>query len=468
MRVMVATAELAPVTHVGGLGEAVAGLVGALRDAGAVVDVVLPDYEPTRTALAGETRRRIAVPGWAGPASVRVGAHATAGRLHLVTVPHIERSHPYLQPNGDGWPDNDARFLAFSRAVAALARTDPPDVLHLNDWHTATVPAALTAPPPTVLTVHDEAHQGVTSGSWLRRLGPRSRHYEWWGGTNPLAGGIALADRIVAVSVNRAREIRTPQGGCGLDGALRARGDAVSGIRNGLDVARWDPSSDSLLAARFAAGDRGLVPARRANRMAVFERVGWSDDGRPLAVMVSRLTARKGVDMIVPIVPVLRHVPMRLVLLGIGEVALVRALAGLAADHADSFAFVERVDDQLAHLLFGGGDLLVVPSRFEPCGLTAMQAMRFGAIPVVTPVGGLVDAVTDVDQSPAGHGFVADSVGGVGIVSALFRAARLLADRRRHVPLVRRIMALDWSWDEPARQYLDLYARAVACAGRCA
>ncbi len=461
MRVLFATAELAPITSVGGLGEAVAGLTGALRESGVVVDVVMPDYAPRRTTLAGEVRRRIAVPGWAAPASVRIGEHATAGRIHLVTVPRIERSHPYLQPDGAGWPDNAARFLAFSRAVAAIVRADPPDVLHIHDWHTGAVLAGLPAPPPSVLTLHNVAYQGIADGSWLRRLGPRGRHYEWWGGTNPLSGAIALADRVVAVSPHHAGEIRTTAGGFGLDGPLRARGDALGGIRNGIDVVRWDPSNDPLLAAPLGIDDRHLLAARRRNRSAVLEHVGWTDDGRPLAVMVSRLTAQKGIDTIAPIIPVLRHVPMRLALLGLGEAPLVRTMAGLAADHPDAFAFVERHDDALARRMFGGGDVFVMPSRFEPCGLAQMEAMRYGAIPVVTPVGGLVDTVPDVDTTPDGLGLVADSVDAVGVVAALFRAARALADRRRHEPLVRRIMAADWSWCEPAALYAAEYERIV-------
>jgi starch synthase len=173
--------------------------------------------------------------------------------------------------------------------------------------------------------------------------------------------------------------------------------------------------------------------------------------------MVSRLTDQKGIDLVLPVVPALRHVPLRLVVLGVGEAPLVRALAGLAADHPTTLAFVERFDEQLARLMFGGGDLFLMPSRFEPCGLAQMQAMRYGAIPVVTPVGGLVDTVTDVDRMPDGRGIVADSVDGVGVLAALFRGARLLADRRRRPPLVRRIMALDWSWHDPAARYIDEY-----------
>ncbi len=462
MRVLVAAAELAPATSVGGLGEAVAGLVGQLRATGVDVDVVIPDYTPRRVPLDGEVRQRLSVPAWAGPASVRVGAHATMGRLHLVTVPAIERSHPYLAPDGSGWPDNDARFLAFGRAVAALVRAQRPDVLHLHEWHTGTVLAALVDPPPSVLTLHNVAHQGATDGAWLRRIGPRGPHYEWWGGTNPLAGAIALADRLVAVSPHYADEIRTPAGGAGLDGRLRQRGEALVGIRNGLDVDHWDPARDEHLVARFAADDRALLAARARNRTAVVAQLGWPDDGTSLAVVVSALTRRKGIDLLTPVIPVLRHVPMRLVVLGVGEAPIVAALAVLAADHPTTFAFVERFDEALAHRLLAGADVFVMPSRFEPCGRSQLQAMRYGAVPIVTPVGGLVDTVPDVDETPDGHGIVADDASSVGIVSALFRAARVLANRRRHGPLVRRIMGRDWSWRQPAAGYVAEYERVVA------
>jgi starch synthase len=317
-----------------------------------------------------------------------------------------------------------------------------------------------------VLTLHNVAYQGVADGSWLRRIGPRGRHYEWWGGTNPLSGGIALADRIVAVSPNHAREILTPAGGFGLAEALRARAGDLTGIRNGIDSARWDPATDGLLTAPLRADERGLLAARRRNRAAVLDRVGWPDDGRPVAVMVTRLTPQKGVDLIRPVVPALRHVPMRLVVLGVGDADLVRTLAGLAGDHPDVFAFVERHDESLARHLFGGGDVFVMPSRFEPCGLAQMEAMRYGAIPLVTPVGGLVDTVADVDVSPDGTGLVAEAVDAVSIAAGLFRAARLLVDRRRHEPLVRRIMGVDWSWREPAGRYAATYAGLLASLPR--
>ncbi len=463
MRVLVAAAELAGVAAVGGLADAVAGLVGAVRGAGVDVDVVVPDYEPERhrRPLDGEVRRRIDVPGWAMPAVVRSGVHPIAGAVHLVSVPGIARSHPYLRPDGSGWPDNPARFLTFSRAVAAMVRRDPPDVLHLHDWHTAAVLAALPSPPPSVLTVHNVAYQGVTGGSWLRRIGPRGRHYEWWGGTNPLSGGIALADAVVAVSPNHAAEIKTPAGGFGLDGLLRDRWADLSGIRNGIDTAVWDPATDPALAARYAAGDRpGAVDvARAANRRALLDLCGWPDDDVPLGVVVSRLTEQKGIDMLARIVPVLRHVEMRLLVLGAGEAPLVRTLAAQRADHPRHLAFVEAYDQPLAHLMFGGGDVFVMPSRFEPCGLAQMQAMRYGAIPVVTAVGGLRDTVVDADRNRDGTGLVAERPDPVDVTAALFRATRLLVDRRRRSAVVGRAMVADWSWREPAGEYGALYER---------
>ena len=158
----------------------------------------MPDYGGIQ--LLDETSSTIVVPDWVGAATLRIGTHPAVGRLHLISVPGMARPHPYLQPSGHGWADNNERFFRFAAAVAAYVNADPPDVLHLNDWHTSTVLAAADASIPSVLSIHNLAYQGTTDGTWLKRLGPRASHYEWWGDTNPLSGGIALADRVVAVS----------------------------------------------------------------------------------------------------------------------------------------------------------------------------------------------------------------------------------------------------------------------------
>jgi starch synthase len=452
MRVVFATAELAPVASVGGLASAAAGLGLELRRQGVDVEFVMPDYGGAE--LADERVIDLTVPSWVGWARLRIGTHPVVGRLHLVSVPGIERPHPYLQPNGEGWIDNSERFFRFARAVAAYVEHDPPDVLHLNDWHTAPALAALLAPPPSVLSLHNLAYQGVTDASWLGLIGPRAKHYEWWGDTNPLSGGLALADRIVAVSPHYATEIVTREGGFGLDEPLRNRGHDLVGILNGIDTDTWNPATDRLIAANY---DTDSLQDREANRLALRARLGLPADDIPLATVVTRLTHQKGIDLLAPLVPLLAQIPMRLAILGSGDVGLATHLHDLAGEHPESFAFVEGYDETLSHLMFAGADVYLMPSRFEPCGLTQMQAMRYGAVPVVTAVGGLVDTVLDTDVDRRGTGFVAGAVTPHDMLAAMFRAARAARDRRRLVAMQRRMMAIDWSWASPAADYSKLY-----------
>jgi starch synthase len=460
MRVVFVTAELSPVASVGGLAAAAAGLGVELRRLGVDVEFVMPDYGDA--VLVDEEVDRIRVPSWVGAAHVRRGFPRDApalGPLTLVAVPGMARTHPYLGPDGSGWPDNDARFLRFSRAVAALLAAAPPDIAHLNDWHTGAVLAALEDPPPTVLSIHNLAYQGITDGTWLAKIGPRSEHFEWWGGTNPLSGAVALADRVVAVSPTYADEIITPAGGFGLDGALRQRGDAVVGILNGIDTDLWDPANDPLLSTPF---DRNSLEAREVARSELLRTVGLPDDGVPLATVVTRLTHQKGIDLLLPLVDVLDQVPLRLAVLGSGDADLAAELRRLAGSHPDHLNFVDGYDERLSHLMFAGADLYLMPSRFEPCGLTQMQAMRYGAVPVVTAVGGLVDTVIDADDDPRrGVGFVASRPDPIHLLAALQRAARRIHDRRRRTALQRRMMVADWSWRGPAERYLELYHQIV-------
>lgn len=453
-----ATAEFAPAAVVGGLASASAGLVHELRRQGIDVDVVMPDYGGI--ALEAVEERELPVPAWAGPARVRRGVHAVAGTLHLVDLPRLARPHPYLRPDGTGWDDNDRRFLAFSHAVAALARSESPDVLHLNDWHTAAALAALDPAPPTVLSIHNLAYQGVCDPRWLLELGPRAAPYARQDGCNPLAGGLALADAIVAVSPTYAREILEPEGGFGLDALLASRGDVLIGIRNGIDTDVWDPARDPHLPAPYG-------PSRLEERLRIRTMVRKSlqlpDDNVPLVVMVTRLTGQKGVDLVLPLVPFLERLPAQLAVLGAGEAALSDALSAAAGVHPGTLAFVEGYDEQLSHRLFGGGDLLLMPSRFEPCGLAQMQAMRYGAIPVVTPVGGLRDTVLDADEHERGTGFVALSADAIGVLDALHRAVRGTRGKGRRQKIQRRGMKADWSWRVPAERHVELY-RSIAGA----
>jgi starch synthase len=458
VRVLFATAEFAPVAVVGGLASASSGLVGELRRQGVEVRVVMPDYGGV--PLADEASAELDVPGWAGPARVRTGVHADVGPLELVDLPGLARPHPYLQPDGGGWPDNDRRFLAFSQAVAALCRERPPAVLHLNDWHTAAALAALDPGIPSVLSLHNLAYQGECAASWLEVLGPRAAAYARRGSCNPLAGGIALADAIVAVSPRYAAEITTPEHGFGLDDLLVASGARLLGIRNGIDTAVWDSAHDAQLAATYDASDPS---AKALTAEAVREELGLAGARGPLVVMVTRLTEQKGADLVPPLAPFLARLPAQLAVLGAGDAGLAEALAKTARQQPGRFAFVNGHDEALAHRLFAAGDLLLMPSRFEPCGLTQMQAMRYGTLPVATDVGGLHDTVVDADEHrDTGTGFLAARAEALPVLDALHRAVRAARNRPRLRAIQRRGMLADWSWREPAARYAELYERVAS------
>jgi starch synthase len=458
VKVLFATAELAPLARVGGLAAAAAGLVDALRELDVEVEVVLPDY--AGTPLAGETTVELAVPEWAGPARARRGVAAGVGMVTLVDSWGIERPHPYVQPDGQGFPDNDRRFFGFSAAVAALTRLTGPDVLHLNDWHTASALAHLAQRPPTVLTIHTLGYQGWANLGWLDGFPYHRGAFLHFNDCNPLAGGIRLADLVITVSPTYAREILTQDGGFGLDDDLRRRGDDLVGILNGIDTKIWDPSTDANLVATYDAKD---TTGKSASQAALCEELGLDDGPGPLAVVVTRLADQKGIDLVVPALPLLARLPARLAVLGDGDRWLADTLHEAATSQPERVAFRQGYDEGLAHRLFAGGDLFVMPSRFEPCGLAQMQAMRYGTPPVVTDVGGLHDTVVDVDlDASRGTGTVASAADPLHVLDAMHRAVRAVTNRPRRDAMRRRGMAMDWSWRAPALAHIAHYERLAS------
>jgi len=311
VKVLFATAEFAPLARVGGLAAAAAGLVAELRRQGIDVQVALPDYY--ETPLEKETVRPLLdVPEWAGPAIARTGIAAGVGKITLINAFGIVKSHPYLQPDGSGWPDNDRRFMAYSAALASLTRAVAPDVLHLNDWHTCAALGHLDIAPPTMLTIHTLGYQGRTNPGWLMTLPRHTEAFEQWGDCNPLLGGIRLADVVVAVSPHYAEEIATPEGGFTLDGPLRERGDRLVGILNGIDDEEWNPATDRHLEMTYSAADVSAKALTRAKLLAQF---GLVDGGGPLLTMVTRLADQKGVDLMLPVTPFLARLGATLIVL---------------------------------------------------------------------------------------------------------------------------------------------------------
>ncbi len=458
MRGLFATAELAPFVKVGGLGDAAAGLVGALRRQGIEIEVVLPDYG--WLPLDQTDEEALAVPDWAGPARVRRGSLPGFGSVSLIVTPTMARPHPYNDSEGRGWPGNDTRFFSFSAAVAALAAMSPPDVLHLNDWHTGAALGFLPESPPTLLTIHNLAYQGAADGAWLGLIPHHAQAYEWYGGTNPLTGAVALADRVVTVSPTFAAEALHPNTGFGAHDALAARGDDFSGILNGIDTEVWDPAIDPYLPVNYDAANAGRK--REIGRQLAAE-FGWEPSPEPLIGVVTRLTDQKGVDLALEAAEALPELGARMVVLGSGDRDLAERASRIASTLSERFAFFEGYDEGLSHRIFGGADLYLMPSRFEPAGLTQMQAMRYGAIPVVTDVGGLHDTVIDADvDAESGNGFVAEMPDGAMVGDALDRAVRAWRSTKRRGEIRRRGMNRDWSWDSPAAEYRELYEKITS------
>ena len=453
MKIVFASAEAAPVARVGGLAEAAAGLIRSLRTRSDVeLTVVLPDYGGC--VLSNESSKTLKVPDWVGKTTVRSGIADQLGEVVLVRTPTLTRAHPYVDENGEGWSDNDHRFFGFSAAVAAIVDAVEPEVLHLNDWHTAMTLAFVDV--PTVYTIHTLGYQGRAAIDWIETIDTeRSGAFQRFDEVNPAAGAIDLADKVIAVSPNYASEILDPSRGAGLHTLLESKGDDLVGIRNGIDLSLWNPTTDPHIAAAY---DPENLQAKQASTDNLAKIAGWESDGEPIVGVVSRLVEQKGMDMLFGLVPYLDGVGARLFVLGSGDQRLARWGRELAEQHPDRMHFVDAYDLALAHQIFAGADLFAMPSRFEPCGLAQMQAMAYGTIPVVTPVGGLVDTVIDADEhSRTGTGFVAKTVDALGMLDALHRAAKAWRSKRRRESIQRRGMSIDWSWDSPTDRHVELY-----------
>ena len=458
-KVLFATTELAPLVKVGGLSEASAGLVGVLRTMGAIVELVMPDYGliELRDAIEDELDH---LPDWCPPVTVRRGWADQVGQVTLVAFPGSRRIHPYVDPDTrEGWHDNDQYFLNFAAALGQLAVVRAPDVVHCNDWHTAAAIGRLPANTPSVLTVHNLAHQGATDITWAQRTGVHGRAFLEAGAFNPLAGGISLADKVVMVSQSYAAEATLPATGFGLHERLIARGDDLVGIRNGIDLGLWHPSTDPLLPYNY---DQSDLTGKELCRKELLALTALTEDKGPVLGVVARLDHQKGIDLALSLAPFLENLHARLVIIGSGSLELARLARLTQTRFPDRVHIFDGYDERLAHLVVTGSDLLLVPSRFEPCGLTQMQAMTCGTIPVVTDVGGLRDTVLDTDANRrAGTGYVARDANSMSLLDAVHRAARGWTNPRRRAAIQRRGMTADWSWAKPARQYMDLYEEVM-------
>jgi len=473
LRVLSVTSEIYPLVKTGGLADVAGALPAALAAHEVEVRSLVPGYPAVLAALQGAVPVHSVPDLLGGPARVLEGT-AAGLRLFCLDAPHLydRPGTPYGDRDGTDFPDNPQRFAALAQVAAMVglggAGSFAPDVVHGHDWQAGLAPAYLhyagTRRPATVMTVHNLAFKGHFPAALLGALGLPPASYnvdgvEFYGGIGFLKAGLRLADAITTVSPTYAAEICTPEGGMGLDGLLRARSGVLHGILNGIDTAVWDPGADVHLAAEFG-GHR--LRRRPRNKAALQARLGLAPDPAALLFgVVSRLTRQKGMDLLLETLPALLGHGAQLAVLGSGDPALQDGFAAAARAHPGRVGLLAGFDESLAHLIQGGCDALLVPSRFEPCGLTQLCALRYGAVPVVAHVGGLVDTV--IDANPAAQaaevatGIQFAPVTAAGLEHAIARTARLWQQPKAWARMQRNAMRGDYGWAGPAAEYARLY-----------
>jgi starch synthase len=378
----------------------------------------------------------------------------------------FERDGLYNTREGD-YPDNWLRFAFFARAaLETIVALGGADVIHVHDWQTALLPVYLHVLYPerrekTLLTIHNIAYQGLFSPEILPDIGLPSSVFtvhglEFYGKVNYLKGGIVWADEVNTVSPTYAREIQTDEYGFGLHGILATRREHLSGILNGIDCSYWDPSADGALPHMYSPSS---LTGKMQDKESLLQETGLAaEPDRPLFVMVSRLVAQKGVDLMLSTFDQMMSLPINLMVLGTGDTDIETALVAKAAAYPGRFVLIRKFDEGLAHRMYAGSDFFLMPSRFEPCGLSQMIALRYGSVPVVRRTGGLKDTVQDVHpKTGTGNGISFDDATPSEFLDAVRRAVRLYTD----CDAFRRIqaigMACDFSWKASARDYLALY-----------
>jgi starch synthase len=403
----------------------------------------------------------------------------------LVPVYFIEQEEYFARPGlyGDaegGYADNAQRFTFFCRAALALVERLAwfPHVFHCHDWHAGLIPAYLRFLPGldqrfteavSVLTIHNLAHQGVfpAAAFALTGLPPplfQPAGLEFYNQVNFMKAGLYYADALTTVSPAYAEEICTPAFGQGLDGVLRERRDALVGIVNGVDYTVWNPATDAALAARFSVDD---LSGKATCKRALLRQFGLVDDAESLLCgMVTRLADQKGIDLVIAALERFFELNINVVILGSGERRDEELLVNFARRYPDRLGVRIGFNDALSHQIQAGSDCLLMPSRFEPCGLTQMYAMRYGAIPIVRATGGLRDTVLPFDMTTrSGTGFVFEQATDEALLEAVRAAIAVFADKAAWRQLQRNAMSQNFSWDQSARQYVDLYQRTLKGKG---
>ena len=470
--------EAVPFAKTGGLADVMGALPQAIARLGWDVTVMLPRYRGV-TAGSVVDRFTVAIGGFTREVSLFEAPLGERVRAVLVGCPDLFDRDTLYGAEGADYPDSPRRFAMLVRASLEYAgrQAVPPSIVHAHDWQAGLAPVYLdtlyaTHPVlrdmPSVFTIHNLAYQGAFDGDWLPRLDLPWElltidELEFWGRISLLKGGINRADYITTVSPTYAREIQTPEFGCGFEGILRHRAADLVGILNGIDTTAWDPAHDPFLPAPYDATD---VSGKAVSKVALLSRYRMPVDEetlkRPLVGMVSRLVDQKGFDLIAGLAHTLPGLDASFVVLGSGDARYQALWTRLASQYPERIGVAIGFDEPLAHLVEAGADMFLMPSRFEPCGLNQMYSLRYGTVPIVRAVGGLADTVTDyLPRRRRSTGFVFEEYTPAALLATLERALAVFADRPRWAALQAAGMRQDHSWDRSAREYVKIYERAI-------
>ena len=459
------TSEAAPFAKTGGLADVLGALPPALAKLGEEVAVVMPLYGSVR--LDGSTRISDAMRLSVGPNAFTVAidqVEREGVRYLFVDCPPLYARPGVYSEDGVAYVDNHLRFALLNQAALEIGRSIfRPNIFHAHDW-----PGGLLAPylrenfgsdpdfagAKSIITIHNLGYQGNFSAATISELGlsPALFHpsgLEFWGELSFLKAGIVWSDAITTVSPTYAREIQTPEYGAGLDGVLRDRAAKITGILNGVDYAEWSPDTDPYSNFPYSAQDlSGKRPAKRA----LLEEMGLPvNETRPLIGIVSRFAGQKGFDLLEEIVPELAEMDLAMAVLGSGEAPIEEMFRSMAEAYPEKFAVQVGYDEGLAHRIEAGADMFLMPSRYEPCGLSQLYSLRYGTVPIVRATGGLEDTVDELT------GFKFTEYTPEALLEAIREALAAWSDRPGWLERMRRGMAKDFSWDAAAVQYQRLY-----------
>ncbi len=473
MRIIFVASEGVPFSKTGGLADVVGALPKALAGTDQQVEVLLPRYRMTKPGRPMQQLNSLTIPLSSGFrfASIQDGGVAAGVRTYLVDCPEFFDRDGLYQEKGEDYPDNAARFAAFSlAAIEFMKRTGTaPEVIHCHDWQTALVPIYLRnlyqhdpffENSSVFLTIHNLGYQGHFLPHVLPQISLHAGLFtidalEFYGKVNLLKGGIIFSDFISTVSRKYAEEIQTPEFGCGLDGVLRTRADRLQGILNGVDYDAWNPATDKLIPANYTPDD---LRGKEVSKKALLEKMGARRPAldRPVIGIVSRFAAQKGFDLIAEIAEKLATRDLYVVALGTGEPVYEELFRKLAAKYPDKFLVKVAYDNTVAHMIEAGADMFLMPSRYEPCGLNQIYSMKYGTVPVVRATGGLDDTVEAFDGK-SGTGFKFSEYSAAALLGCLEEALGYYRQPKAWRQLMLNGIQKDFSWAGSAKQYAKIY-----------